>query len=114
MTVVRMVQVTRDHVVDVITVAHWLVTAGRPMLMVGLVLRAIVLRRAISGIGVGNGDLAHRRCALHRLLRCLSFRGPRHARNLVQADTQFARTWAALRTIGVLLPSPSFAGHASC
>jgi hypothetical protein len=62
----RMVQVAIDEVVDVITVGNGGVTAVRAVLVALFVLAAIVLRRAIGGIGradvervLFNASLAH-------------------------------------------------------
>lgn len=50
--VVRMVQVTRDDVIDVIAVPNGLVTALRIVAVLGFVPGAIVVWRAAGGVGV--------------------------------------------------------------
>jgi hypothetical protein len=57
--VVGMVEVARDDVVDVITVMDGLVAAVRAVSVLGFVLSAIVVRRAIGRIRVRDLDLAH-------------------------------------------------------
>jgi hypothetical protein len=53
---VRVVQVTADQVVDVISVRDRLVTAAWSMFVIVLVLVAVVPRRAVGGVGVGHRD----------------------------------------------------------
>jgi len=57
--VVLVVEVARDDVIDVITVVDGLMAAVRAVPVLGFVLRAIVVRRAIGRIRVRDLDLAH-------------------------------------------------------
>jgi hypothetical protein len=50
--VVRVVQVARDDVIDVIAVPNGLVTAVSTVPVLGFVLGAIVVWRAVGGVGV--------------------------------------------------------------
>jgi hypothetical protein len=63
--VVRVVQMARHHVVEMIAVADGLVTAARTMPVFGFVLGAIVVRRAVGGIGLRDRHRAHMGLALH-------------------------------------------------
>ena len=71
--VVRVMEVARDDVIDVIAVADGLVAAIRAVAVLGFMLRAVVVRRAVARVGVGNRDFAHQGLALHHSL--LSHRG---------------------------------------
>jgi hypothetical protein len=64
----RTVQVPLYHVVDVIAVLHLLVTAVGPVLVLGVAVIAVVIGRALVGIGggdrhgVGHGSSSQRLC----------------------------------------------------
>jgi hypothetical protein len=63
--VVRMVQVARHNIIDMIAVLDGLVTAGRAMLVFRFVLLAVVVRRAVDRVRRGDRDFAHLRLHLH-------------------------------------------------
>jgi hypothetical protein len=63
--VVRVVQVARHNIIDVIAVPDGLVTAGRAMLVLRFVLLAVVVGRAIDRVRRADRDFAHLRLHLH-------------------------------------------------
>jgi hypothetical protein len=52
----RVVKVAADEVVDVIAVRNRLVSAVRSVLMVGVVLGAVVIGRAVAGVRFADGE----------------------------------------------------------
>ena len=67
MVVVRMVKVPGYDVIDVIAMVDSLMTTVRSMLVSRFVLGAIVVRRAVGGVGLRNRDLAQLRFLLAEL-----------------------------------------------
>jgi hypothetical protein len=64
---VRVVEVAADDVVDVVTVLYRLVAAVGAVLVLGAVVFAVVVGRALVGVGLGDRDggvLAHVRAPL--------------------------------------------------
>jgi hypothetical protein len=66
--VVGVVQVARHNIIDMIAVPDGLVTAGRAMLVLGFVLLAVVVRRAVDRVRGGDRHFAHLRLHLHLFL----------------------------------------------